>query len=233
MIKRYWFSLLDKLLTHIWSPRAYSDINISVLMFHHITDEKIVGVPDSCICSTSSFDHLITSFVDNGVHFITPYELVESNIKRGVIITFDDITDDVYLNAFPILKKHNIPFTIFVSLNLVDKERYITTSHLDEIVSSPLCTLGSHTCTHTCLRESVNLENEIIISRKKLIEKFGKPVDFFAYPYGKHSAVTLRVRDYVKKSGYKAAFGTINVPISEKSINHKYFYPRVLIDYFV
>lgn len=60
------------------------------------------------------------------LEFISIDEVPErmANQKKGGkpfgVITFDDGYEDNYTYAYPILKKHGIPFTIYVSINLVN-----------------------------------------------------------------------------------------------------------------
>ena len=197
-------------------------------MFHHITDQPVSDMPDSCVCKVNAFSSIINSFINNNVRFLTPYDIVDGKYDKGVMITFDDITDDVYYNAFPTLIKYNIPFTIFVTAGLIDCPPYISKSHLLEMASSQLCTIGSHTMTHPNLRKSQNVEYEIIESKKFLQDLTQKDVDFFAYPYGKHSSVSKRVINIVKNSGYLAAFGTIETSINSRSIYARYYFPRLV-----
>lgn len=43
--------------------------------------------------------------------------------KRAILVTFDDGYDDNYFNAFPILKKYEVPATIFVSVGFVSTSK--------------------------------------------------------------------------------------------------------------
>lgn len=43
-------------------------------------------------------------------------------LKNSLLITFDDGDLSNYLNAYPVLKRHNIPATFFVITNLIDSE---------------------------------------------------------------------------------------------------------------
>lgn len=225
---RYYFSLQDIIHTWLWRKQKDSDIDIRVLMFHHISDKYISDMPNSCVCNIMNFSKIITSYINKNVRFMTPYEILNRKFDKGVMISFDDITNDVYYNAFPILVKYNIPFTIFVTVGFIDKSPYISKDNLLEMLKSSLCTLGAHSITHPNLRKSKNIEEEVNCSKKFLEELTKKPVDFFAYPFGKHSSVSCRVVNAVKKAGYKAAFGTINTPISEKSIGTRYYLPRII-----
>lgn len=225
---KYYYAFMDNFLTRYWNQERPSNINVKVLMFHHICDEVIIGMPDSCVCKIDTFSEIITSYLDNGWQFLTPYDLILLKNKKGVIVTFDDITDDVYLNAFPILLKYNIPFTIFVTTDYIDSIPYITSAHLMEMANSPLCTIGSHTISHKNLRKTLDFKEEIASSKHLLEKMLGKPVDFFAYPYGKHSSVSKKLERYAEQVGYKAAFGTINASINDISVHRKYYYPRLI-----
>ena len=127
--------------------------------------------------------------------------------------------------------KYNIPFTIFVTTDYVDLQPYITHDHLKEIANSALCTIGAHTISHKNLRNAKNYKDEIHLS-KSILEKFlNKPVDFFAYPYGKHSSVSRKIEKFAKQAGYKAAFGTINASINDRSIKREFYLPRLVENY--
>lgn len=41
---------------------------------------------------------------------------------RAIAITFDDGYEDVYLHALPVLERHGVPFTIFLTTDLIDRD---------------------------------------------------------------------------------------------------------------
>lgn len=61
---------------------------------------------------------LITTYTTSGYSFVSIDELLQSkpiSPQKRVNISFDDGFRDVYTNAFPIFKKHQIPFTIYLT----------------------------------------------------------------------------------------------------------------------
>jgi len=61
-----------------------------------------------------SLEDLIT-YIQNGIGFP----------KGSVVITFDDGYRDNYTNAYPILKKYNMPFTIFLTTDYIGSDKLI------------------------------------------------------------------------------------------------------------
>ena len=41
--------------------------------------------------------------------------------EKAIVITFDDAWRDIYLHGFPLLKKYDYPFTVFVNTDPVDQ----------------------------------------------------------------------------------------------------------------
>jgi spore germination protein YaaH len=65
--------------------------------------------------------------------------------EKPVFIVFDDGRSGVYDYAFPILKKYNFPFVIYVIGEVVGNRDFITWDQIREMVNSGLCDLGNHT----------------------------------------------------------------------------------------
>ena len=67
-------------------------------------------------------EQLIENYKKNGFRFITLDELLNSKCRffsrKRVHISFDDGFKDVYTNAYPILKKYRIPFTIYLTTDM-------------------------------------------------------------------------------------------------------------------
>jgi peptidoglycan/xylan/chitin deacetylase (PgdA/CDA1 family) len=54
--------------------------------------------------------------------------------KKFIHISFDDGFQDIYNDAYPILKKHSIPFTIYLTTNFPDKKALIWWVLLETII---------------------------------------------------------------------------------------------------
>ncbi len=144
-------------------------------------------------------------------------DLKHNRARQGdVAITFDDGYLDNLTHALPILKKYNLPATIFVTTGFCDQSlnhpRYPASAerlHLtwDEVrllAGQPGITIGSHTLTHPFLSrlpEAAALE-ETAASRARIAREIGREVAFFCYPSGD---VTEREAQLVERSGYAGA----------------------------
>jgi len=93
-----------------------------VLMYHYITDEHVNTMP-SCQHKPETLESTILRLKKEGYDFVfieRMLEIIRTKDKiRFAVVTFDDIMDDVYDNAYPILKKTHIPFTLFVASGLI------------------------------------------------------------------------------------------------------------------
>jgi len=81
----------------------------------------------------------INYFKKRNYHFITLDELYEvlkgrKLDNRFVIFTFDDGYIDNLTYAYPIFKKHNIPFTIYVTTNFPDRKAVLWWYLLEDLI---------------------------------------------------------------------------------------------------
>ncbi len=117
--------------TNAISPLVETGQYIRILAYHRILDLK-PGFPfdeDLVSASREEFDRQLR-FVNANFTVVSLGELGTA-IKKGkrrerlCVITFDDGFDDVYHNAFPLLKAHGLPATIFVTTDLVGRNEII------------------------------------------------------------------------------------------------------------
>lgn len=143
-------------------------------------------------------------------------------------LSIDDVPEGFYHNGFPLLKKYNIPFTIFVATGLLDTDGYITTDQLKEMSNSNLCTIGSHGISHGeyCKLSASERKKELYESRMKLEQITGKSIELYAFPYGSIYACGIRHKKEVMKY-YKYGFGTIQSPVTEPLSLPYYYLPRI------
>jgi len=232
-ISAHIFSFFDRLNTWFWSVRFRKDRPHGlVLMFHHVTDEY-VDIDSSCKCTIDEFRKSILRLKEEGYTFVSMDDvagfLSEFPTYKFATVTFDDVPENVLQNAVPILREHQIPYTLFIAGEFAKKEGFISESQLKELSEDPLCTIGAHTMTHPMLRKVRNSFQEMRESKKYLENLLNKSVDYLAYPFGKHSSISRKVRREAKKAGFKCAFGTIEAPINALTSQYKYYLPRTII----
>lgn len=201
-----------------------------VVMFHHVSNEPLHDISPSCKCTIEEFSDILAFIKDDVVSLDDMLLSVRANDYNGryYVVTFDDVAEDFYHNAFPRLSAANIPFTIYVTFNYIGKEGYLTLSQLLEIAKSPLATIGVHTMTHPKLRDKgVDLYEEVIRSRNKLSSLIRSQVRHFAYPYGTIHAINSRVVNFTSKAGFDSATTTMEGYINPYTARNVHRLPRV------
>ncbi len=126
---------------------------------------------------------------------------------KTVAITFDDGYYNNYQYAYPVLKKYNIPATIFIIVGQIGQRGYLGWKEIKEMSGSGSITIGSHTLSHKWLPslDTGELRFELAASKASLEEKTGKPVNALCYPIGAHDP---RVEKEARLAGYLYAVAT-------------------------
>lgn len=132
----------------------------------------------------------------------------------AVLVTFDDALECVYTEAYPILERLGIPFTIFVPTALVGGEfslrgerlPMMSWSQIDDVVASGKGVCGSHTQHHRLVPELSGAEAEIELagSKRELEARLGTECFSFCYPKARVDGQAMR---RVRSAGYEFAFG--------------------------
>lgn len=157
--------------------------------------------------------------------------------KNYFVVTFDDIYDSVYENAYPILKANNVPFVVFISPSVIGREDsadhipMITMEHLKEIAADPLCIIGAHGLYHRAFRNYSAEEAELSMreSQQWLENTFGKQVEFFAYPFGRRIEVSKTNMRTLSQCGYYCGFSALDGSLKQKWFSGRWFLPRILV----
>ena len=218
-LKKAWRFLKNKI-----RIKAYSKYNNSIiLMFHSIlnSDEKRRSYYLDC----KDF----VSFISKYEQRIADIDSVINNPNiQSIAITFDDVRDDVFENALPILIKRRIPFTVFINISLLGKDGYITKEQLLKISSFDFATIGSHCVTHKPLKHvHSSVQKEELEQSKNCLENMtNKTVSLLAYPYGQFDKNTIKIA----KSIYDFAFVSYGGLINDKNIKQKYTIHRQGVD---
>lgn len=147
--------------------------------------------------------------------------------RTQISLTFDDGYACWYDEALPILTDLNVPAVFFVCSGFLglqgqaadefrlrhlrrhQKLKALTKPQLIEIAHFPLCEIGSHSIHHIDLGLDISpemLNVEIGEDRKKLEDWTGKPIRWFAYPFGGPGHISSRAVDTIRYYGFSAAF---------------------------
>lgn len=195
----------------------------SILMLHWIEDDENSNLGLYKI-TRSQFELFLNVINQKNVIRLENWEK-ENNFYA---ISIDDVPENFYKNAFPLLKKARLPFTIFVNISLLNTEGYISKQQLQEMASCDLCTVGSHGVSHDEYQK-LNREDAVkdLMESKKILEEIiKKPVILFAFPYGSFYACGFRYKHLVTDV-YKYGFGTVACNITKQKNLPDYFLPRI------
>lgn len=194
--------------------------SVPILLYHLVRDDL---PPGDAVISTGKFGSQMQHLISCRYSFIRLQDW-HQHLNEGkplpvkpVIVTFDDGFLDCYVNAWPILRGHRIPFHVFlVSGNLgrtntwkgiePGKLPLISTDQIREMAAEGV-SFEAHSRTHKEFRGLAlqELESEIVGCKSDLTSA-GLSPSFFAYPYG---AFTDDARRLVASGGYSGACTTI------------------------
>lgn len=205
-----------------------------IAMFHDIVnsnniDDCITEKSDVFSVTTCDFEEYIKYCRENGRKFIRTVNDF-TKYKSSVMITFDDGFKSIITIVLPIMKKYNIPFTIFITVNYIGEEGYLTWDDLSLLSQEPLCTIGSHSVSHAIFREmnDDSAAKEFFLSKETLEKNLNIQVDDFAFPFGSIYAVSNK-NCILAKHYYKNIYMTYQKVCSK----NREFWPRLDMSYFI
>lgn len=192
-----------------------------ILMYHRIADDGPPGLARFRV-TPRDFERQLAWLQDNGFHGLRMDEYRECAFgqPRGdmrakpIVLTFDDAYADFYDTAWPLLRRHGFPATVFVPTGFVGGRAEWDADHgtpaplMDwpQIVALQAegVEFGSHGHRHFAMTGWSRLAAfpDALASKRILQSKLRKPVSGFCYPYTVSGRV---VRSLVALSGYRYA----------------------------
>jgi len=152
------------------------------------------------------------------------------NHRPCASITFDDGYADNCHEAIPLLVKERIPCTYFVTARNVLEGlpfphdvalgRPLPPNSLEQLraMADAGIEMGAHTFTHADLGKLTDLEKlryEVVTAADALADAIGRPMRYFAFPFGMQRNMSLLAFQMARKAGYEAvcsAYGGYNFP---------------------
>ena len=175
-----------KRLYYIIKQRAYVFFNRNkpcrgkVYMFHNVNEDH-----DTYAITKEHFESFLNELIKNK-KIVDLETLTKEKDPDNVVITFDDVYDSVYHNAYPFLKEKDIPYYLFISNEYLDQEGYLSREIVKEMLEESKAIVGSHGWRHVLSRpmQVETLREDLIRSREALEALTERKVDVFAFPYG-------------------------------------------------
>jgi peptidoglycan/xylan/chitin deacetylase (PgdA/CDA1 family) len=200
------------------APQANNDTTsfhgaqIPIICYHQIrewrsTDSKSARV---YIISPDNFRDQIKMLHDSGFHSILPDQLIaylqrgEKLPSRPVMITLDDATGPQYDIGLPELDKYGFKGVFFIMTVVLGHPNYMTKDEVKDLAARGQ-DIECHTWDHhpTTKYQDKDWPVQIEKPRAELEQITGKPIKYFAYPFGLWNANAV---EHLKKYGFTAAF---------------------------
>ena len=218
-------------------PKVNQDAQVVIYCYHRFVDK--VRRPDTEM-TPQMFEEQMKMLQERNIPVIPMQDFLawkrgEKSIPpRAAIITLDDGWLTQYTVAWPILKKYNYPFTMFIySEGLRPGGHFagggmMSWDQLAEMRDANVDIQG-HSATHQDMRRRFDaiakkklseeeyvvwLRNETAGVKKILEDRLGIRVNAFAVPYGLHDE---NVRKAVMDAGYEALFTVYGQPLGFSS----------------
>lgn len=211
----------------LWLPAAESGTKdekktppaerIPILLYHRFGPT----VAGSMTVTTKVFESHLKYLKDNGYTVISLRQLVDYCLRKGpppparsVVIAADDGHKSVYTDMLPLIKKYNIPVTLFIYPSAISNASYaMTWNQLREIKKSGLVDFQSHSYWHPNFKQDQkkmapdeyekSVEMQLKQSKAKLEKELGIHADMLAWPFGIYDD---RLISKAVAAGYVAAF---------------------------
>ena len=205
---------------------ALSEPGISVFMYHRFGEDRY----PSTNVSEEQFKSHIEYILNNKLKVIDlndvikSFDMNETFDDKAVAFSVDDAYSSFYQIAWPVFRDKNIPVTLFVSTDIIDKKTkgYMTWDEVKKFIEEG-GSVGQHTSSHLHmpLNSISEIKEDILNSHKSWIKNIGYIPKLFAYPYGESSNEVI---DILKEFGISHAFGQHSGVIS--SFDNQYYLPR-------
>jgi peptidoglycan/xylan/chitin deacetylase (PgdA/CDA1 family) len=193
--------------TATWMFQPAGEVTCPILLYHQIED---INPPSQYYMSPIDFKAQMEALHNWGYTPI-PISLLAQAITEGaelpprpIVISFDDGDENVYTNAFPVMREQDFPGVLYIISSALGSKSHLTTTEILEMVDAGW-EVGSHSTTHLNLMNNpAQTWAEASVSRQDLKADLGIPINTFAYPYG---AADTFVMQKVSQYGYLAAVG--------------------------
>lgn len=198
--------------------------SIRILMYHHVGRFPRPSKQRGLYCHIDQFTRQMGYLARTGLPVISMDRALEALSGRqplaqpGIVLTFDDGFQNFGDFAWPVLKAHGFPATLYAISDLLGgRAEFLTHPAIcsDQLMSGATLRaladdgldVGGHTATHPSLSTLPHdkRDDEISGAKRRLEDILGREVRHFAYPRGDYDS---DARDRVAAAGFASAVTT-------------------------
>ena len=197
-----------------------------VLQYHHVSDTT----PGATSVTPERFrEHM--DYLAEWDFEVVPLEALVKLLREGqdlpdktVAITFDDAYESVYHTAFPLLKKRDWPFTVFVNTAPLDANKggFVNWAQVREMAEAG-ASIANHSTEHNHFQRlkpgesreqwRARIRAEVMAAEQRIQEETGQSHRILAYPYGEYDhrvTALLEELDFAALGQQSGALGSLN-----------------------
>ncbi|WP_462251231.1 polysaccharide deacetylase family protein [Ferruginibacter sp.] len=171
-----------------------SRTQVPILCYHHIQNTRI----SEYMVLPAKFTEQMQAFADSGYQTILPDQLYNYLAygkplpPKPFMITFDDTDAEQFTIGYTEMKKHNFKGVFFIMNISIGRKRYMSKEQLKQL-SDEGHVIAGHTWDHHMVTKYNDSDWNIQLTeaKQKLQSITGKPVDYFAYPFGLWNAAAI------------------------------------------
>lgn len=204
----------------------------TILNFHRVNDSD----KDPLTMQTAAFEEAMEVIgqhyrVCSLQHLLQMIRQQKPLHSKTVVITFDDGYKDNFTNAAPILYKHNIPATFFITSGYINTNRifpwdeYNSIRHpnmnwdeVRELVRMGF-DIGGHTVNHVNLGKVSPEEarREIVGCKEQIEREINREITAFAYPFGRKDCINNTAIKIISDAGFSCCCSGFGGKITSNS----------------
>lgn len=229
LLKNSLYRALGETHTALGGVDGHAEPRLRVLMYHKVNDRpgNSVTVPTTLFAEQMAQLRELGYTVVGLEAVLAFYDSGAPLQPRSVLITFDDGYRDNLENALPVLREHGYPAVMFVPIGYLDDTRPLP--HEKRLASRGLVNptleweelaeletggvrVESHGISHRPLSDLKIDEaaREITLSKLRLEEGLGRPVEAFAYAKGAVAHYESVHVSLLRQAGYEVAFTSVS-----------------------
>jgi peptidoglycan/xylan/chitin deacetylase (PgdA/CDA1 family) len=229
LLKNGVYRALGETVTGVGALDGESERTLRVLMYHKVNDLQ----PNPTTVPTDVFAEQMELLGELGYAPVSLERVRDHYVggvplpPRAVLITFDDGYRDNLENALPVLQRHGYPAVVFVPIGFLDDDRPLPheealrtlgvrnyTVDWDELAALEAggVRVESHGIGHRPVSElePAQAAREIALSKLRLEERLGRPVDAYAFVKGSLADYRPEHVSLVQQAGYTLGFTSVS-----------------------